>query len=104
MHATVSLRAMEHGLAVHCQKPLTQTVWEARQMALAAKKYKVATQMGNQGHCEDGYRSLCEYIWAGVIGKITETHSWTNRANGGEGPRPPYEPVPQGRRPGRDQG
>jgi predicted dehydrogenase len=52
--------------------------------------------MGNQGHCEDGYRKLCEYVWAGTIGKITETHSWTNRANGGEGPRPPVEPVPPG--------
>jgi predicted dehydrogenase len=52
--------------------------------------------MGNQGHCEDGYRKLCEYIWAGVIGEVRETHSWTNRANGGEGPRPPKLPVPAG--------
>ena len=63
--------------------------------AMAATS-KVATQMGNQGHCEEGYRRLCEYIWAGAIGKITETHSWTNRANGGEGPRPPTLPIPAG--------
>jgi len=61
-----------------------------------ASQHKVATQMGNQGHCEEGYRRLCEYIWAGAIGKVTETHSWTNRANGGVGPRPPSEPVPAG--------
>ena len=52
--------------------------------------------MGNQGHCEDGYRRLCEFVWAGVVGNITETHSWTDRANGGAGPRPPYLPVPAG--------
>jgi hypothetical protein len=52
--------------------------------------------MGNQGHAEEGYRRLCEYIWAGTIGNVTETHSWTNRANGGVGPRPPIEPVPAG--------
>jgi len=52
--------------------------------------------MGNQGHCMEGYRRLCEYIWSGAIGKVTETHSWTNRANGGAGPRPPSLPVPAG--------
>ena len=52
--------------------------------------------MGNQGHCSEGYRRLCEYVWAGAIGKITETHSWTDRANGGAGPRPPTQPVPAG--------
>jgi hypothetical protein len=62
-----------------------------------ARHYKkVATQMGNQGHCEDGYRTLCEYIWSGVIGNVTETHSWTDRANGGVGPRPPSKPAPAG--------
>jgi predicted dehydrogenase len=61
-----------------------------------AASAKVATQMGNQGHCEEGYRRLCEYIQAGVIGKVTETHSWTNRANGGHGPRPPKKRPPAG--------
>jgi predicted dehydrogenase len=75
MHATVSLRAMEHGLAVHCQKPLTQTIWEARQMSLAAKKYKVATQMGNQGYSCEATREACEIIWSGLLGDITEVHS-----------------------------
>jgi len=61
-----------------------------------ARKSKAPTQMGNQGHCEDGYRRLCEYVDAGVVGKITETHSWTDRANGGVGPRPPYQAPPAG--------
>lgn len=95
-HALPSLIAMQLGKAVYCEKPVCHDIGEARAMRKMAAEKKVATQMGNQGHCEEGYRKLCEYIWAGVIGKVTETHSWTNRANGGEGPRPPKEPVPAG--------
>ena len=93
-HALPSMIAMQLGKNVYCEKPVCHDIAEARQMRAMAAKTKVATQMGNQGHCEEGYRKLCEYIWSGAIGKITETHSWTNRANGGEGPRPPKQPVP----------
>jgi len=96
-HATVAMMALERGINVYCEKPLCHDVAQARQLRKAAHHYnKVATQMGNQGHCMDGYRRLCEYIWAGTIGNVTETHSWTNRANGGVGPRPPSLPVPTG--------
>jgi predicted dehydrogenase len=95
-HALPSLIAMQLGKHVYCEKPVCQNIGEARAMRALAAKSKVATQMGNQGHCEDGYRKLCEYIQGGVIGKVKETHSWTNRANGGEGPRPPKEPAPAG--------
>lgn len=95
-HALPAMLAMQLGKHVYCEKPVCHSIGEARAMRAMAAKSKVATQMGNQGHCEEGYRRLCEYIWAGVIGKVTETHSWTNRANGGEGPRPPKEPVPAG--------
>jgi predicted dehydrogenase len=95
-HAVPSLIAMQLGINVYCEKPVCHDIGEARAMRAMAAKSKVATQMGNQGHCEEGYRKLCEYIWGGVIGKVTETHSWTNRANGGEGPRPPKAPVPEG--------
>lgn len=95
-HALPAMIAMQLGKNVYCEKPVCHTIDEARTMRAMAAKTKVATQMGNQGHCEEGYRKLCEYIWAGVIGKVTETHSWTNRANGGEGPRPPKLPVPAG--------
>lgn len=79
MHATVALWAMERGLHVHCQKPLAQSVWECRQLAKAARKYKVATQMGNQGHSSEEVRMLCEWIWDGAIGDVHEVHCWTNR-------------------------
>ena len=75
MHASVAVRAMERGLGVYCQKPLTQTVWEARLMAKAAKKYKVPTQMGNQGYSSVATRIACEIIWDGRLGDITEVHS-----------------------------
>jgi predicted dehydrogenase len=95
-HALPAMIAMQLGISVYCEKPVCHDIGEARAMRAMAAKSKVATQMGNQGHCEEGYRRLCEYIDAGVIGKVTETHSWTNRANGGEGPRPPQVPAPAG--------
>jgi len=95
-HALASMLAMNLGKAVYCEKPLTHDIAEARQLREMARTAKAPAQMGNQGHCEEGYRRLCEFIWGGVVGKITETHSWTDRANGGVGPRPPTIPVPPG--------
>ena len=95
-HALAAMIAMQLGKNVYCEKPVCHDIAEAREMREMAARSKVATQMGNQGHCEEGYRRLCEYIWSGVIGKVTETHSWTDRANGGVGPRPPTLPVPAG--------
>jgi predicted dehydrogenase len=95
-HALPAMRAMDLGKAVYCEKPLTHDISEARKLRQIAKHSKAAAQMGNQGHCEEGYRRLCEFIWGGVVGNITETHSWTDRANGGQGPRPPSMPPPAG--------
>jgi predicted dehydrogenase len=95
-HALPALIAMQLGKHVYCEKPVCHDIGEARALRAMAAKTKVATQMGNQGHCEDGYRKLCEYIWSGVIGPVTQTHSWTNRANGGIGPRPPKKSPPRG--------
>ena len=78
MHASVALYAMERGLGVYCQKPLTQTVWEARLLTKAAKKYNVATQMGNQGYSSIATRIACEVIWNGDLGDITEVHSMSS--------------------------
>jgi len=95
-HAPVSMIAMQLGKNVYCEKPLCHDIAEARKLRDMAHKYKVATQMGNQGHCDEGYRRLCEFVWAGVIGNITEAHCWCDRLNGGVGPRPPTQPVPAG--------
>jgi len=81
-HAPAAIRAMRAGKHVYVEKPLTHTVWEARQLTLAARKHGVATQMGNQGHADNGIRELCEMIWADSIGKVREVHCWTDRAKG----------------------
>lgn len=82
-HAVISLEAMKHRKHVYTQKPLTHTVHEARVLAKAAKRYKVATQMGNQGQAAEGPRRLREMIWDGVIGPVREVHVWTDRPNNG---------------------
>ncbi len=95
-HAEAAIIAMQLGKNVYCEKPVCHDVAEARRMRQIARESKVATQMGNQGHCMEGYRRLCEFIWGGVIGNVTETYSWTDRANGGVGPRPPAQQPPPG--------
>jgi predicted dehydrogenase len=76
MHAPVALPAMALGKHVFCQKPLTHTVHEARQMQLAARKYKVVTQMGNQIQSHEAYRTAVKAVRDGLIGKVKEVHSW----------------------------
>ena len=95
-HAPPALMAMKRGIAAYVEKPLCYDMNEARMMAEYSKKYKVASQMGNQGHCGEGYRRLCEYIWAGAIGNVTEVHCWSDRANGGSGGRPEKSDPPAG--------
>jgi predicted dehydrogenase len=95
-HAPASRLAIELGKGVYCEKPLCHDIAEARKLRELARHATAPTQMGNQGHCAGGYHRLCEFVWAGVVGKITETHSWTDRANGGAGPRPPSQPPPAG--------
>jgi predicted dehydrogenase len=78
-HGVVAMEAMRRGKHVYVQKPMAHSVYEARMMTEAARKNKVATQMGNQGHSGDGARLTCEWIWAGAIGDVREVHCWTNR-------------------------
>jgi predicted dehydrogenase len=78
-HAIISINAMKMGKHVYCEKPLTHSVWESREMTRIAKEYNVATQMGNQGNSGEGVRQICEWIWDGAIGEIKEVHAWTNR-------------------------
>ena len=78
-HAPIAMACMRAGKHVYVQKPMAYSVGEARAMTEAARKYKVITQMGNQGRSGDGVRMVCEWIWAGAIGTIREVHAWTNR-------------------------
>ena len=81
MHATCAVACMQAGKHVYVEKPLTRTSWEARLLGQAAEKYKVATQMGNQGYSHDATRVACEIFWSGEIGEVKEVHAWTGRAS-----------------------
>ena len=78
-HYPATIRALKLKKHVYCEKPLTHTIWEAREIAKAAKQAGVATQMGNQGNASEDLRLTTEWIKAGVIGKVKEVHSWSNR-------------------------
>ena len=95
-HAVQALAAMQRGKHVYVEKPLTRTPWEARLLTEAAAKYKVATQMGNQGYSHEATRVAAEIIWSGEIGDVTEVHSFRGRASWPEGMQtlPAPEKVP----------
>src|SRR6185295_12075442 len=83
VHAFASMYAIKLGKHVYCEKPLTHSVWEARQVAQAAREHKVATQMGNQGQASEATRQLCEMVWDDAIGPVREAHIWTDRPSNG---------------------
>ena len=78
-HAVQAMAAMQLGKHVYVQKPLTHDIYEARMLTEAALRYKVVTQMGNQGASGDGVRQLLEWYNAGIIGKVTDVYVWTDR-------------------------
>ena len=78
-HAGVTAHAITLGKHCYTQKPLTHSVYESRLLTKLAKKYKVATQMGNQGNSFDWCRQIAEWIQSGVIGDVYEVHCWTDR-------------------------
>ena len=99
-HYTAGMLAMAHGKHIYLEKPLAPTIWETRQLLAMAKKSKVVTQMGIQGHALTGLRVLKEWIDAGAIGDIPEVYLWTDRLNlqrwSGLQTDAPAEPMPAG--------
>ena len=94
---------MERGIHVYTQKPLTHNIWQCRTLVKAKERYKVVTQMGNQGHAGDGIRQSVEAVRAGVIGDVSEVFCRNDGpemggdhfANPATMP-PPSSPVPDG--------
>jgi len=78
-HCLIAAEAMTLGKHVFVQKPLTHSVYESRLLTKLADKYKVATQMGNQGASNEGVNLMCEWIWNGEIGEVTKVEAATNR-------------------------
>ena len=95
VHAVATMAAIRRGKHVYCEKPLTRTIGEARKVAAAARQAGVVTQMGNQGHANEGARLTNEWIQAGVIGEVREVHVFTDRPGTHwkqGGPRPAETP------------
>ncbi len=85
MHTYCAVTCMQVGKHVYVEKPLTRLAGEARLLAQAAERYKVATQMGNQGYSHDATRVACEIFWSGEIGEVKEVHAWTGRPSWPQG-------------------
>ena len=85
-HAAAAMLALKAGKHVYCQKPLARTLGEVRALrAEAARRPRQTTQMGNQGHTNEGTRQIREWVEAGIIGTVREVHYWTNRPIWGQG-------------------
>ncbi|MDR1780020.1 MAG: Gfo/Idh/MocA family oxidoreductase [Tannerella sp.] len=78
-HAVSAMACMQLGKHVYVQKPLTHSVYESRALLEASRRYKVVTQMGNEGHSSATVSDVCEWIWSGAIGEVTHVDAWTNR-------------------------
>ncbi len=96
-HAVIATAAMEAGKHVYVQKPLARTISETRSLMETARRTGVVTQMGNQGHANDGTRQIREIIEAGLIGPVREVHFWTDRPiwpQALDRPEASYQPPP----------
>jgi predicted dehydrogenase len=97
MHGSITMRCMQQGLHVYTQKPLTQTIFEARQLARFAADKKLVSQMGIQIHSHEVHRTVVATVQAGAIGKVKEVYSWSGKQWGDRAPRPDRkDPVPEG--------
>ncbi|WP_165073237.1 Gfo/Idh/MocA family protein [Paludisphaera rhizosphaerae] len=98
MHAPIGMSALQRGLHVYGQKPLTQTIYEARRLTeVAAQNPKLVTQMGIQIHSHAVHRQVVATIQSGAIGAVKEVHSWSGKQWGDRNPRPAgADPVPEG--------
>ena len=98
MHYPIAAWAISKGKHVYCEKPLTRTIWEAEELKRLANEAGVITQMGNQGHTNEGWRVIREWYEAGVLGEIEDIYCWTNRPIWPQGnlKMPAGEKVPAG--------
>ncbi len=97
MHGPIGMRALNRGLNVYGQKPLTQTIYEARRLAEVAAEKKVVTQMGIQIHSARKHKLVVKLIRDGAIGKVKEVHSWSGKSWGDTSPKPNrVDDVPAG--------
>jgi predicted dehydrogenase len=95
-HAVGTMAALRSGRHVYCEKPLAHEVFEVRAVTQAARKYKLATQMGTQIHATANYRRVVELIEKEAIGLVSEVHVWSRRLWSGAGRPAETPPIPAG--------
>ena len=98
-HAAAAMYAMERGIHVYVQKPLTHNIYEARMLTERAREMKVVSQMGNQGASNPDQLSVKEWIDSGAIGPVNKVYVWTNRPVWPQGiqmPKPDASKKPEG--------
>ncbi|MEE4286369.1 MAG: Gfo/Idh/MocA family oxidoreductase [Mariniphaga sp.] len=78
-HAIITAHALTQGKHVYCEKPFTHSVYESRLLTKLAEKYKVATQMGNQGASGEGVSLITEWLTNNEIGEVTKVEAFTDR-------------------------
>ena len=97
MHAPMAMSAMQRGLHVYGQKPLTHDIYESRRLTEFARRKKLVTQMGIQIHSAAEYRLAVQLIQSGAIGKVRAVHTWSSKKWGDNDPMPKrVDPVPAG--------
>ncbi len=97
MHAPIGVTAMQLGKHLYGQKPLAHDLYEVRRTTKFAAQKKIVTQMGIQIHSSSQYRKAVRVIQDGVIGKVKEVHTWSNKTWGDTSALPTKaDPVPAG--------
>lgn len=94
MHAAPAMTALQRGLAVYCQKPLTRTLHECRTLAITAERRKLVTQMGIQMHSHHAHRTAVALVQSGVIGPVSAVHCWMGKGWGDPEPPPDRTDTP----------
>jgi predicted dehydrogenase len=94
-HAVATVAALNHGLHVYCEKPLTRTLSECRRVMEAARKARRSTQIGTQIHAGGNYRRVVELVQSGAVGTIERVHVWVSATYGGKDAPKVSPPVPE---------
>lgn len=94
IHGVAAMTAMQLGIHVYVQKPLTHNIYEARQLTEGARKYKIVSQMGNQGASNPGQHQMTKWFHQDLIGKVHTVHVWTNRPVWPQGIPVPTKKMP----------
>ncbi|MFN3649752.1 MAG: Gfo/Idh/MocA family protein [Armatimonadota bacterium] len=93
-HAPLCKAFMAAGKHIYCEKPLTHSIAEARELRELARQSKVVTQMGNQGSASESLRRCVEIIQSGALGQVREIYSWGIGVDAREGSASGEDPVP----------